>query len=341
MKNIKYHIALFFLFIMYSFIGYCQNNNKPFKISDSYFDSTIQKNESRVKFVFVNTKNDKVNTSVTLFYNNTLNTTNQEENGNYQLTLSPGKYKFTFIYKKNQDLPYFVQDDYIISTDSIQVDAAHRMIIRINLGDVPSEKEKDHEVVKKPVLYFYPTQKQSIHVILKPKGQLLFSYPLYNNGWSFTGEPNGNIDLNGKQYRYLFWEAATENIKNHFQPTQGFVVAQTDLLGFLEEKLEAMGLSAAEQQDFITYWYPQMADNAYSYIHFMFNQSCDNIAELRISPQPEMLFRVYMLWSELPEQTLLQPTAQDMPTLKREGFHVVEWGGVELSPSVLFPTTQR
>lgn len=314
---------------------------KPYDILLNVKDKTLSDTDAIVTFTFINQHKEPLQIPVTASYNGNLFLRAADANGNIIMPLKPGKYTFIFLYKKGILPDYMEEDTYGVSTDSIQVDAAHRMIIRINLGDVPSEKEKDHEVVKKPVLYFYPTQKQAIHVVLKPKGQLLFSYPLYNNGWSFTGEPNGNIDLNGKQYRYLFWEAATDNLRAHFQPTQGFVVAQTDLLGFLEEKLEAMGLSAAEQQDFITYWYPQMADNAYSYIHFMFNQSCDNIAELRISPQPEMLFRVYMLWSELPEQTLLQPTAQDMPTLKREGFHVVEWGGVELSPSVLFPTTQR
>jgi hypothetical protein len=73
----------------------------------------------------------------------------------------------------------------------------------------------------------------------------------------------------------------------------------------------------------------------------MFNQSCDNLASLTITPQPEQIFRVYMLWSELPNHTVLQPVQQVIPAVKREGFYVVEWGGAELAPSSLFPITHR
>jgi hypothetical protein len=262
MKTYQYSLFLFLL-LMFS---NSHAEEKPYAIIQNVKDKTLSDTAASVTFTFINQHKEPLQIPVTPSYNGNLYLGAADEHGNITMPLKPGKYKFIFLYQKGI-LPYYMEEDtYGVSTDSIQVDAAHRIIIQINLGDVPAERDKDQEVVKKPVLYFYPTQKQAIQVVLKPKGQLLFSYPLYNNGWSFTGEPNGNIELNGKQYRYLFWEAATENIKNHFQPTQGFVIARNQLLAFLEEQLQTMGLNTAEQQDFITFWYPQMADNDYSFI---------------------------------------------------------------------------
>ncbi len=184
-----YQYSLFLCLLLIFLKGHAAE--KPYVIIQDIKDNTLSDTAATVTFTFVNQHNEPVQIPVIPSYNGNLYLQPADSQGNVTIPLKPGKYKFIFLYKKGILPDYLEEGTYGVSTDSIQVGAASKLKIRVNLGDIPAQKE--HEVVKKPVLYFYPPQKQAIHVSLKPIGQLLFSYPLYNNGWSFTGEPNGNI----------------------------------------------------------------------------------------------------------------------------------------------------
>jgi hypothetical protein len=108
------------------------------------------------------------------------------------------------------------------------------------------------------------------------------------------------------------------------------VVERKDVTAFLEEKLTAMGLNAKEQADFITFWGPRMASSGRGFAQFIFNGDYDRIATLSIEPAPDEIFRVYLLWTPLDPTIELHPQAQQMATVDRSHFHVIEWGGSEL-----------
>ena len=104
---------------------------------------------------------------------------------------------------------------------------------------------------------------------------------------------------------------------------------KTALPDFFETQLTAMGLTPREQEDFITYWCPLMQKNEKSYVHFMFNEECNSIATLNITPTPDHIFRVYMIWSDAKEIDPESIHEQKIESFQRDGFSVVEWGGAK------------
>ena len=69
-----------------------------------------------------------------------------------------------------------------------------------------------------------------------------------------------------------------------------------------------------------------MQDNAYNLISFQ-NENYTGHAELDISPKPDTVIRIMMAWKPLKESTTIQP--QQLDSIERKGFTVVEWGGTE------------
>jgi len=179
--------------------------------------------------------------------------------------------------------------------------------------------------IEKPVIYLYPTQKQTIEVQLNYNGALTHTYPKYpTDGWQVIAEPNGTLwDKNGMEYYALFWEG-----KPHKQiiPKDGFVIAGKETAAFLEEKLAYLGLNRKEANEFIMYWLPRMEENNFNFIHFSGKQY-EEQAALIINPKPETIIRVMMLTQAL--ESKINIPLQDLTTLKnkRKGYTVVEWGG--------------
>ena len=52
-------------------------------------------------------------------------------------------------------------------------------------------------------------------------------------------------------------------------------------------------------------------------------------AELTIDPAPDTVIRVFMAWKGLDQPEKITP--QELTTVERNGFTVVEWGGAEVS----------
>ena len=63
------------------------------------------------------------------------------------------------------------------------------------------------EVFSKPVIYLYSGDETNISVKVKPKEELLFTYPQYNNVWNITANRKGEIKDPTNTYDYLFWYA--------------------------------------------------------------------------------------------------------------------------------------
>ena len=88
-----------------------------------------------------------------------------------------------------------------------------------------------------------------------------------------------------------------------------------------------LGLTEREANEFIIYWLPQMEGNAYNRITFQTDAYTD-AAQLTISPAPDTLIRVFMVWQGL--DTSIDIPAQTLTAPERSGFTVVEWGGSEI-----------
>lgn len=241
----------------------------------------------------------------------------ENKKGKNSTQLKPGKYKLYF---------YVDGCDEVI-TDSISISPQEVIEAEINF-----EKHNVIIMVEKPVIYVYPEKEMEVNVTLDVNGKLGFTYPVYNDSWSFTANSDGKIKMEDKEYNYLFYdlEMTKDGLKRAYNT--GFRVDSDTLLQFLENSLATMGLNSKESADFITYWYPRMQANEQNYIHFLFNEDCNVYAELNISPMPDNIFRIGMLWSPVEYGSAHIPHPQIIPTLSREGFTVIEWGGTEMKP---------
>ena len=183
-------------------------------------------------------------------------------------------------------------------------------------------------VEEKPVIYFYPEAETDVTVRLGAPETLTVSYPEYaaDTGWRFTAHPDGTLVCGGREYPYMYYEFR----KLVGFGGEGFVVPGAESAAFLEEKLGAMGFTQTEQAEFITYWLPRLAVNDCNRIEFLTGADVDALMPLEITPAPDNILRVYMLFAACDASLAAELPPQDLPVLTRTGFTVLEWGGSEL-----------
>ena len=178
----------------------------------------------------------------------------------------------------------------------------------------------------KPVIYLYPEEDTEVSVKLGFKGYLTKTIPDYRNGWNVLAKTDGTLtDLHdGKEYPYLFWEGRTKFIPDM---TKGFVIKGDDTASFLEDILAKIGLLPHEINDFIEYWLPPMKKNPYNLITFQ-GENYTDVAPLAITPAPDSVLRVFMVYQPLREPIEIEP--HEIIPFERKGFSVIEWGGAEI-----------
>ena len=167
-----------------------------------------------------------------------------------------------------------------------------------------------------------------ISVAISPKS-IDESIPAYGHGWNVIAHPDGSIlnPADSKTYPYLYWEGTSD--QPAVDRTQGFVVKTADLGAFFSDALAKQGLTSHEASEFMDYWVPLMTANAagdaYTYVYFMPQADYSKIVPMSISPKPDTLIRIYMLYKPLAAPIRVMPQALSAP--ERTGFTAVEWGG--------------
>ncbi|WP_242968796.1 hypothetical protein [Marasmitruncus massiliensis] len=184
-------------------------------------------------------------------------------------------------------------------------------------------QERINPPTAKPVIYLYPPKPVDVSVKVHYKGNFTYTYPAYRDGWNVTAYPDGRLvnKADGSEHYYLFWEG---DAFVDWKFDEGFVVRGSDTEQFLVEKLSYMGLSPREYNDFIVYWLPELQQNAYNFITFSTEQY-EALAPLEISPRPDSILRVHMVYKKLGQPARIKP--QVLEPFERRGFTVVEWGG--------------
>ena len=221
--------------------------------------------------------------------------------------------------------------------DKARSEAPKTESIEESVAEPPVEEPKKEFIptppaelpAEKPVIYLYPETPTTVSVRLALEGELIRSYPRYEDGWTVTAEPDGTLtDAAGQQYSYLYWEGVSNA---EYDLSRGFCVPGEKTAAFLETALEQLGLTRREANEFIVYWLPKMEANEWNLISFQ-TEAYTDWAVLNVTPVPDTVLRVFMVWRgldapvEIEEQTLTAPT--------REGFTLVEWGGTELSAAI-------
>ncbi|ASS49356.1 MAG: hypothetical protein A3D31_03470 [Candidatus Fluviicola riflensis] len=238
------------------------------------------------------------------------------KNGIYTKMVFEGKYIFQF----------YTNGYYEIYSDSVTIKQGYRTKVQLRFDYSESEIISD-----KPVIYLYPTTNLEVTTTVNPNGKFLFTYPTYENGWKGTAHPDGSITIADKNYPYLFWEGSHKMTAADMDLTKGYMVKGDSITAFLEKNLAKMGLNDREMTDFITYWGPRMTGNDQQFVQFIFNDECNQFADLSISPPPAQIFRVYMIWVPVPEGVVMHPEPQEIKTVKRDQFYAIEWGGSEIT----------
>lgn len=318
--NAKLFIPLFCLLISFQLFADDKNPEivPQYYVKDTHRDSSLKLSEALFNIQFFDGSTKKIPAPIKFSYNGIQKTSVRNAEGKTSLKVKPGKYRFMF---------YYDSEHLEITTDSIEIKPGFVSELAVHF-----HSSIHIEVMKKPVIYLYPETTRKISVKLNMTGALSFTYPEYKNGWNVIADKSGTLTSEGKKYDYLFWEGNTTFRQEDLDKKTGFVVTKENTVKFLEEKLSAMGLNAREQEDFITYWAPQMIKNECNFIHFLFNEELNQYAQLNIEPHPDKLFRVFMIWEKASVTDTDHVQAQTIPVLDRKGFCVLEWGGTELNP---------
>jgi hypothetical protein len=191
------------------------------------------------------------------------------------------------------------------------------------------------QAMKKPVIYFYPEKEMEVKVDLQVKGDLTFTYPAIEDGWSFQISPDGTIHKGESSYPYLFWEGVSANLTFDklvsSNSIQGTLVQDNQVISFLESQLSLLGLNDKERADFITFWGPDLSKNKTSFVQFIVDeQVTDLIGALTVSPAPISFRRVYILFCNSDNITYQIVSPAPIKPFVRSGFTVLEWGGTAI-----------
>lgn len=176
----------------------------------------------------------------------------------------------------------------------------------------------------KPVLYLYPEAETDVTVTFARPELLTTVYPAYDDGWQVTVSPDGTMtDGRGREYYALYWE------ESGYVPVDfstGFCVTGDEAAAFLEEKLDALGMTNREANEMIMYWLPMLEKNEYSLVYFELTASREAYNRLQITPAPDSLLRIAIHIKAADGPAAI--TEQPLPRWERKGFAAVEWGGV-------------
>ena len=284
-------------------------------LDQSVQDLSLNLNESVFKFTFMNISENNASETVEYSIDGVVGKMNLTKDNSIELKTTPGKHLFQFYYNSNY-LEVF--------TETILIRPRYRDNYSVYLTDAIYPV-----ISEKPVIYLYPETETNVEVKLNVKGKTTFTYPEYSDGWKFIAQSDGTLKFGAATYNYLFWEGSQRHVLASNNVNKGFIVKGENAISFLEEKLKLAGLTTKEQADFITYWGPRLSQNETNFVHFEFNESCDQFAELDITPNPDNLYRIYMLWH--PVNTEFNVIEQKIIPIVRKGFTVVEWGGQELN----------
>lgn len=186
---------------------------------------------------------------------------------------------------------------------------------------IECEEVKPHLIVKKPAIYLYPLKRQRVNVKVKPNGIFTKTIPQYKDGWNVIIDPKGKID---NKYDYLFYE-----VKLNTEPKlkeEGWMVSRSELSEWFDKSLPKLGLKGKEVRDFKKYWLKELPKCNYYEIKLVDEKFLTENLSLEINPNPDTIIRVILYFKCSGEKKELRNPLLSERT--REGFTVVEWGGM-------------
>ncbi|KAG1799966.1 hypothetical protein EV424DRAFT_439089 [Suillus variegatus] len=226
---------------------------------------------------------------------------------------------------------------------------------------------------RKPVIYLYSPSDIDVSVKLSliPEWRLSVIYPVVTTEdhgrrleWNVRTHQDGSLtELNsGLNVSYLFWEAETNSqaaskpqpadtfnpVSSSLNDTDSIVTPVDKVTVYLDNSLKVLGLHTEARTSFITYWLPSILKHEYVALRFVPQAAFEPAASLHISPQPDVVTRVFMLFKGIRKEDLANWTNARIQAEKdvawwvdvvgvdpaRTGdvtlFRALEWGGMEV-----------
>jgi hypothetical protein len=179
--------------------------------------------------------------------------------------------------------------------------------------------------VRKPAVYIYPDRDAyfDVELIFKNGTVLTSSIPEYGTGWNVFVEESGRID---QQYDYLFYEANAGGVP---ALANGWCLRRVELTSKLRVLLTRIGLNAKEAAEFVEYWRDYLTDYDCYRLYPQFNDALDEMVELKVTPEPDAMLRVWLYFEGCTDCGDLPPP--QLPEFHRGTITVIEWGGVLLN----------
>jgi len=204
----------------------------------------------------------------------------------------------------------------------------------------------------KPVVYLYPPRDTDVTVRLPGQTSIVRSVPVYEDRWHVHADPWGNLSdlsparscasIDGtypglayapaacreNRYPYLYWSGTIKGVA-YPKASGGWAVSRDELPAFLAKRIRDAGLNEKEATDMAAYWTPVLlAKNApYYRISFLQTRELNAFAPMTITPRPDTVIRLFLDWEPLTGSVRIEP--QDLQAPQRNGFTVVEWGGLK------------
>ena len=188
------------------------------------------------------------------------------------------------------------------------------------------ESGSDEIPEKKPIIYFYPEEEMDLSVTFVNEEMLTTTYPKYDGGWNIHLKEDGTFTVPGsdREYYGLYYEANSD-----YECTfdEGFYVTSENAASFLEEKMDYMGFTNRETDEFIMYWLPILENNEKSLVYFEQTEERNEDSPLIFSTEPDTLIRTMIHIKKVDAATTIKE--QVLTHYERNGFTATEWGGVE------------
>ncbi|KAK7693275.1 hypothetical protein QCA50_002842 [Cerrena zonata] len=132
-------------------------------------------------------------------------------------------------------------------------------------------------------------------------------------------------------------------------PLNALLLSIADLPKYLDKALNALSLHTEARTSFITYWLPSFLKHTHIAIRFLPQVSYERAAPLEVTPSPDVVTRIFMLFRGVDDDALSQWTDRwarqddaelgmwrdcvgvDLDkALNEKLFRVLEWGGMEV-----------
>src|SRR3989338_10825010 len=219
-----------------------------------------------------------------------------------------------------QEEPLVSLQEFIQGNDFFFIQLDNGQYLPVKTPDLESSAE-----CGKPVIYLYPEKNSlvNVQVGIDRFTETIPTYGLF--GWMVYARPNGLLTnlSDQKQYPYLFFEGYSEK---NIPLVDSWTLEIDRIEAELPKVLQGLGLNEKETADFLEFWIPKILEEKLPYIEFSFvpQDMMDQVAPLKISPKPDTVIRVFMVYRPTSEPGSSAPhyTARE-----RKGFTVIEWGG--------------